>query len=118
MPQMNEAIVTRNPAGHPPAKLLRIVAGRDGSFSIAAPYHPAKTGIVFKVEAPVIVSPDGTGPTKMIDPHRVDVPVKMSFHASGFVQFSSVGPRPIRSGRGNFFIPKGLGIQARSILDP
>lgn len=103
----------------PSFKLLRLVATRDGSYSISAPYHPAKSGLLFKAAMPTWAegSPQGLPVAPQIK-YRVDVPVKMSFHPSGFVQFSSVGPAPIRSGRTKFHVPRGLGIQSHDILNP
>jgi len=103
----------------PPRKVLRIMASRDGSYSIWSPYHPAATGLLYKGRlSPIVASIPYAVPAEISEQHRVDVPVKLSLHASGFVQFSAVGRSKVRSGRSRFLVPKGLGIQSQDILNP
>jgi hypothetical protein len=113
-----EAIIALEVDGRPARKVLRIIASRDGSFAIAVPFYPALPGEIAKVAAPTIINPDHSAWMTPIDRQRVDVPVKMMFHASGFVQFSSFGRDAVRSGRRKFFVPKGMGIHSHPILSP
>jgi hypothetical protein len=116
-----EAIVAVLDSADRPRKVVRLVTTRDGSFSIAAPYHPARSGTIAKIGAPPVVEPDGGGWSKPITPHRVDVRVKLTYHASGFVQFSSAERGKIRSGRASareFYVPKGMGIHSHPLADP
>ena len=113
-----EAIVAIAADGDRPRKVVRIVTMRDGSFSIAAPYHYARTGLLAKMEAPPILSQPGAGWSTPIDPAHVDVRVKLTYHASGFVQFSSAEGNRIRSGRGAFSVPNGMGLHSHPLTDP
>jgi hypothetical protein len=113
-----QAIVVVEAEGRPPRKVLRIIASRDGSFAIAVLFYPLIPGEIHKVGGPTIVNPEHSGWMSPIDAHRVEVPVKMMFHAGSFVQFSSFGKKPIRSGRRELYVPKGMGIHSHPVLAP
>jgi hypothetical protein len=117
---ISEAIIAIQDGTREPRKVLRLVATRDGSFSISSPYHPARTGILAKVRIiPGTPSPTEANPE---EEHRVTALVKLSYHPSGFVQFSSAERRRIRSGHGTasglILPPKGLGLHSHPITDP
>jgi hypothetical protein len=114
----SECVVAVSDGGRPPVKLVRVVASRDGSLAVMAPYHPYKSGVLGKARMPGVWTHENTGASATVEQYRVDVPVKLSLHASGFVQFSAAGRQPIRSGSGRFAVPKGLGMVGNSILDP
>jgi hypothetical protein len=118
MAPIKDAIIAIRDGDGPPVKLLRILTSKDGSYSISAPYHPAKSGLLSRMSAPDVLNPDGGGWAKPIDEHRVDVPVKLMFHSSGFIQFSAAGKVPVRSGRTPLSVPKGIGVHSQSLLDP
>lgn len=93
---------------------------------MSVPYHPAKTGLLIKGRKPVVRTgyhgPFGSHAetAKVVESYRADVPVKLSVHASGFVQFSAAGKTPVRSGRTSDIlpIPKGLGLESNPIANP
>lgn len=99
--------------------LVRLALSRDGSFSVQAPYHPIKTGVLVKMRMPSVVTGVGKGLATIEEEYRADVPVKLSIHSSGFVQFSSAGAGRVRSGLSPAFaVPKGLGLHSAPITSP
>jgi len=100
-------------------KLVRLALSRDGSFSVLVPYHPAKTGVLVKMRMPGVMTGPGKGVAAIEEACRADVPVKLSIHSSGFVQFSSAGTGRVKSGRSaDFAVPKGLGLHSAPITSP
>lgn len=98
----------------PPRKVLRIVAGKDGSYSVSVPYHPATTGMLYKVT--VFDGWEGY-PTEFHSRYRVNSKVKLSLHSSGFVSFSGGSP-VIRSGEAGLHVVKGIGVHSHPFTDP
>lgn len=109
-----------------PVKLVQLRVAADSSVSVMVPFHPAKTGLLLKLQTPRFPTGnhgpfgDHKGTSRVVERYRVSVPVKLSVHASGFVQFSSFGKTAIRSGRGKdiLAIPKGLGIDSNPLANP
>jgi hypothetical protein len=102
-------------------KVLRVIAMGDGGFAIAAPYFPPGEGRIAKVGAPKILAAPGHGWVTPLDEHRVAGRVKLSYHPSGFVQFSETGGSRVQSGRSGpegHFVPKGMAINSNPFTDP
>lgn len=117
----SEAIIAIEDEGQPPRKVLRLLALRDGSFAISAPYHPARSGVLAKIRLSEQFPLEHWTWIKPEIEYRVSDLVKLMYHAGGFVQFSRAGKGNIRSGRTapeEFLIPKGLGLQTTPITEP
>jgi hypothetical protein len=118
-----QAIIAIEDGADVPRKVLRLLALSDGSFSISAPYHPARSGLLSRVRHPsaVVGLGDYWVPAEPDQTYRVSRLVKLAYHASGFVQFSSAEKQPIKSGRlppSQFLLPKGLGMESNPITEP
>lgn len=92
-------------------QVVRITQQEDG-FAALVPYHPAKNGWIYEL-------PPDYSKTKFITPFKsgkhytVSDVAKLSFHMSGFVQFSSGGGKPIVSGYNQELkLVKGAGLHA------
>lgn len=102
---------------NPAVKVARILSYRDGGFAVLVPYHPVKSGVISKIKLRATTTHLG-GVADVVESNRAEGLVKLSIHPSGFAQFSSAGPRRIRSGMGPFMIPKGVGLHCKNLLDP
>ncbi len=111
--QMSTIIATTNGKKH---KLLKIWFGGDGSFYVSAPYHPSKSATL--VKRTVCYDTGFMRPTLQV-PAIVDAglfedeesQIKLSYHPSGFCQFSGKG---LMSGVDEKGKPKGIGVWARN----
>jgi hypothetical protein len=135
-------IIAIKDPNNPPVKVLRLSIARDGSYSVFSPYHPATSGLLFRRMFPEFLA-GGRGWLELPRTvYSVDVPVKLSLHSSGFVQFSSAGQKPIFSGHGRIplmcarhappalpsadlcsdcvelLVSRGLGVNSQSLLTP
>ncbi len=57
----------------------------------------------------------------MLEKHLVGARVKLIYHPSGFVQFSTASSKKVRSGekpREKFYVPEGMGIHSQPFTDP
>src|SRR5207253_3163956 len=86
-----EVIVAISDREEPPTKVARLDLRPDGSILFGAPYHPARRGIIGKARVPRIGSATGQGVGEWVAQYRVDAPVKLSLHSSGFLQFALTG---------------------------
>ena len=90
--------------------VIRIKPLADG-FAIFVPYYPESDGLLIKIpqdysKKEVLV------PLDKIERFRVSSNVKLSFHMTGFVQFSTLN-KPIISGYNHELkAPKGIGLRA------
>lgn len=104
-------------------KLVRIVVMGDGSVGVLVPYHPATSGRLMRIRMPPTqftggIIPNGA-PAAVEASEVIDVPVKLSLHPSGFVQFSAAGPHRVESGVTRpFLIPKAFGLHSQPFTDP
>lgn len=82
-------------------QVARITVQSDG-FGVSVPYHPAKEGWVMETplnyERRDFELGETFVPVREMKHYHVTDTVKLSFHASGFVQFSRGGQKPIVSG--------------------
>ena len=91
-------------------KVSKLIFGSDGSFYVTAPYHSAKKAMLFKAEVDYnansqVIAMDQTIDLSTLDEGRL----KLSHHASGFVQYSGDG---VLSGLDENGTPKGMGLFA------
>src|SRR5438132_5182960 len=85
-----------------PRKITKIIGLNGGGFSVLAPYHKARSGILFKmpVDPEKALKPgEWWVPHDELVPFNVDDRAKFSYHTDGFVQFSGENPGRIISGR-------------------
>jgi|SRR5581483_5168268 len=105
-----------------PRKITKIIGLNGGGFSVLAPYHKARSGVLIKMP----VDPEkALTPGAWFVPHDEVVPfdvtdrAKFSYHTDGFVQFSSESPGRIISGRDPATgEPKGLGLMSHPLTNP
>jgi hypothetical protein len=101
----------------PPRKAARLELRPDGSIFLSSPYYPPSPGVLFKAKQPTVGTAGGLGWMETLGRYFVDVPVKLSIHPSGLVQFSMTGK--IRSGMDDaFWLAKGLGIHCPPLWHP
>lgn len=113
----SDLVVAVRLAHQPARKLVRVVATRDGSFSVVA-YHPAASARLMKFATPKVLVAPGEALARPITTTMVDGKIKLSVHSSGFVQFSAASKTRVSSGRSSLGVPKGVGVNAHSLLDP
>ncbi len=90
--------------------VIRIKPLGDG-FAIFVPYFPETEGLLFKVPQDYSKK-ESFVPLEKIERFRVSSNVKLSFHMTGFVQFSALN-KPIISGYSHELkAPKGIGLHA------
>jgi hypothetical protein len=102
-----------------PRKITKVVGLNGGGFSVLAPYHKACRGFLFKVP----VDPSEQFREKRyweeVEGFTADSRAKLSYHADGFVQFSSEMQGQIISGRDpETGEPKGLGLMSHPLSSP
>jgi len=115
-------IAIRTSIDQPARKITKIVGLNGDGFSVIAPYHKARSGVLFKL--PV-------DPKKALAPGEwqsswaesvaftVEDRAKLSYHTDGFIQFSSESPGRIISGREpSTGEPKGLGLMTHPLTSP
>jgi hypothetical protein len=92
-------------------QVVRITLQEDG-FGVLVPYHPSKTGWIFEI--PLDYSKTQfTVPLSEGKHYTVSDVAKLSFHMSGFVQFSTGGGKRIVSGYNpQLHLIKGAGVRA------
>jgi hypothetical protein len=93
-------------------KITKIGFYPDGGLFVMAPYHEARSGLLYKFrpdysKRSIIARLDETLS------YTADDKVKLSFHGDGFLQFSGLRSHTIISGRDEKRRPKGLGIIGR-----
>ena len=91
-------------------KITKIVSLEDGGFSIFAPYHSAKTGYLLKLQSSLAPGPQKHDRKDNVEEFSASDLVKLSIHADGFTQFSSVNAGNIISGRDPNGRPRGLAL--------
>lgn len=103
-------------------KLSKIQFTKEGGFSVIMPYHKERVGVCFKVPHDPVSFKDsnfeGFIPLKFMSSYKASSRVKMTYHADGFVHFSSEEGGTIRSGRYPNGSPKGLGIFVAPLRTP
>lgn len=103
-------------------KLSKIQFTKEGGFSVIMPYHKAREGVCFKVPHDPVSFKDskfeGFTPLNFMSDYKASSRVKMTYHADGFVHFSSEEGSAIRSGRYPDGSPKGLGIFVAPLRTP
>ncbi len=103
-------------------KLSKIQFTKEGGFSVIMPYHKERVGVCFKVPHDPVSFKDskfeGFTPLNFISSYKASSRVKMTYHADGFVHFSSEEGGAIRSGRYPDGSPKGLGIFVAPLRTP
>jgi len=103
-------------------KLSKIQFTKEGGFSVIMPYHKAREGVCFKVPHDPISFKDskfkGFTPLNFMSDYKASSRVKMTYHADGFVHFSSEEGNTIRSGRHPDGSPKGLGVFVAPLRTP
>lgn len=105
--------------GVEPRRVAKIIPYRHGGFAVSVPYHSAKVGFLGKM--PVDYRKVGmlAVPRARMTRYSADDAVKLSYHPDGFVQFSSVHPGKIVSGRDPVTgEPKGLGLLTSPLSQP
>jgi hypothetical protein len=92
-------------------QIVRITLQNDG-FGAHVPYHTARNGWIFELPLDYTKT-DFKVPLSAGKHFTVSDVVKLSFHMTGFVQFSSSGGRPILSGYNpSLDLVKGAGLRA------
>jgi hypothetical protein len=100
-------------------KITKIVPYRDGGFAILAPYHNARRGFLMKYAFDYRQTGRVQVSMKDIVEYSADDRVKLSYHADGFVQFSSEGTNRIVSGRDpKTGRPRGIGVLTNPLIKP
>jgi hypothetical protein len=90
----------------------RITRLPSGGFSVQCPYHPEKSGWVFKAPVTYDIG-ESFKPIDNAEQFSVSDTVKLSLHMNGFVQFSSATGKKIVSGFcQDLQKPKGVGLKA------
>jgi hypothetical protein len=110
-------VVTFETGGHL-HKLCRIFFGRDGSYYVTAPYHPARKALLMKATVvfskPEQLIPDGEA-VDVASLDDDDLALKLAHHPSGYVQFSGPGVVSGKDANGNI---KGVGVDSWPLRDP
>ena len=102
-------------------KICRILFGSDGSYSVTSPYHPENKAVLLKqtIVYKGFSEENYTSYADAIDSGDLDDDkkprLKLSYHASGFVQFSGEG---IMSGLDEDGNPKGIGVHSWPLTEP
>jgi hypothetical protein len=98
--------------------LTKIVPYADGGFAVLVPYHKARTGWLAKMPADYNKTSFRVTFNECLN-YSAEDRVKLSYHADGFVQFSSETAGKIISGRDPVTgEPKGLGLMTSPISNP
>src|SRR5438876_650953 len=98
-------------------KITKVVPHSDGGFSVVVPYHKAQSGWLFKLQVDYEILGESTFPISK--EYSADDRVKLTYHPSGFVQFSGEKPGKIVSGLDpSTGKPKGLGILSNPLSSP
>jgi hypothetical protein len=122
-----DVVIAISDAGSPARKAAHLQLGSDGSIYFGSPYHPPSPGVVFKSRVPQLEDPHGTMLQIPDVRYRVEGPVKLSMHSSGFVQVSRAlfarghvrSSVRVRSGMDDaFWVAKGLGIHCPPVWQP
>lgn len=105
-----------------PRKLTKIIGLNGDGFSVLAPYHKARSGVLFKlpVDPKHALTPGAwiVTETECVS-FTVEDRAKLSYHTDGFVQFSSENQGRIISGREpSSGEPKGLGVMSHPLTAP
>ena len=91
-------------------KVCKLIFGSDGSYYVTAPYHSVEKAMLFKAEVDYNTSSQLIAMDQTIDLSTLDEGrLKLSHHASGFVQYSGDG---VLSGLDENGTPKGMGLFA------
>jgi len=104
-----------DPSG--PRAIAKLVGARDGGVTVLFPYHRHTEGMITKVTAQAgqLAGPVRTSPQTL---YRVSGRIKLSIHASGFVQLSGEPPAAVISGIDGQGHPKGFGVFSAPLTDP
>lgn len=102
-------------------KICKVWFGKDGSYYVSVPYHPAKKAFLCKqtmnYDTSVVYTIDGGDflpISEALDVASSDNKrIKLSHHPDGFIQFSGSG---VISGKRPDGIIKGMGIQSWRLL--
>lgn len=110
MPSVDYTVVYSSDEGS--YDLCRIILGDDGSYYVAAPYHPLDKALLAKWTVNYAQGPMSFTTRKAIEVGVLDDGerrLKLSHHPDGFLQFSGEG---VRSGREPDGTIRGLGLQS------
>jgi hypothetical protein len=111
-------VLVRTTPNGPYHKLTKIVPYADGGFAVLVPYHKERCGWLAKMPVDYNKTAFPVANAECVN-YSAEDRVKLSYHADGFVQFSSETPGKITSGRDPITgEPKGLGLITQPISDP
>jgi hypothetical protein len=99
-------------------KLCQIFFGRDGSYYVTSPYHPAAKALLMKATVNYNVGSMTVPFEEALDLAGIDDEekrVKLSHHRDGFLQFSGQG---VTSGRDVDGTIRGVGVMSWSLESP
>jgi hypothetical protein len=118
-PNRKWTIAIRPAAGKTLRKITKIIGLNGDGFSLLAPYHRAKSGLLLKHLMDLRTLGKRVVPWNEAVAFTAEDRVKLSYHTDGFAQFSGENPGKIISGRDpKTGEPKGLGLLARSLKSP
>ncbi len=98
-------------------KITKIIPFSDGGVAIMVPYHEANTGWLLKMPVNYGVAGAHLVPIAESTEYSAEDRVKLTYHPSGFVQFSGEKAGKIISGL-DAGKPKGLGIMTNPLSSP
>ncbi len=100
-------------------KITKVIPYGDGGFAVHVPYHKAQIGWLLKIPLDYEVLGETITPISDCTEYSASDRVKLSYHPSGFVQFSGERPGKITSGLDpGTGEPKGLGIMTTPLSSP
>ena len=100
-------------------KITKVIPYSDGGFAVHVPYHKAQIGWLLKMPVDYKILGTTTIPVSECAEYSAGDRVKLSYHPSGFVQFSGEGPGKITSGLDpSTGEAKGLGIKTNPLSSP
>ena len=100
-------------------KITKLIPYGDGGFAVHVPYHKAQIGWLLKMPVDYKVMGETVTPISECTEYSATDRVKLSYHPSGFVQFSGEMPGKIISGLDPITgEPKGLGIITNPLSSP
>lgn len=116
MPSKTNTVVLTTPNGS--YKICKLWFGADGSYYVTSPYHPAEKAILWKFTVNYALDEQHLAFEEAVETGSVDDDdhhLKLTHHASGFIQFSGPG---IVSGLNPDGSIRGMGVRSWPLTKP